>query len=82
MKPGTLYTSKRGNKIAIWLVMPDGREWNVGDVEPHEWTDTMQTLVRRSVQLGMDYCQQAILLSVVDARARWGEGCSTPRAGS
>lgn len=73
MKPGTLYTRERAGKISVWLIMPDGREWNVADVEPHEWTDTMQTLTRRSVQLGMDYCQQAVQISLADARARWGE---------
>lgn len=73
MKPGTLYTRERNGKISVWLIMPDGREWNVADVEPHEWTPLLQTMVRRSVQLGMDYVQQAIQLSLVDSRTRWGE---------
>ena len=73
MKPGTLYTRERSGKISVWLIMPDGREWNVGDVDSKEWTPLLETLVRRSVQLGMDYCQQAVQLSLNAARARWGE---------
>ena len=50
-------TTERSGKIALWIPLPDGyrtEDWNIWDLERHEYTENVQNAIRVAFELGRD----------------------------
>ena len=54
-------TTERDGKIAVWVIMPNGMDWNITDVTRKEWTDKMEFAIRSAFARGYQYAKMQVM---------------------
>ena len=54
----------RGSKYSLWVLLPNGEWWNIGDEDPFHLTDEVEDDLIHAFELGMKATRQLLELNV------------------
>ena len=66
-RPGDLFVTKRGGKIAYWVMMPHGDAFNLWDLSPDEATPQVDKAIGSAFRRGMEFMHRVAYSEYVRA---------------
>lgn len=51
---------ERNGKVSLWVMMPNGEEWNIWDLDKKAYTKDVKSAIESAFELGVRYASESL----------------------